>query len=86
MRFMACRIDASLQERYCKRNDSFFTRCVRDWSGILCERFGNEIRERGWELGRDLTERDGNIASKDIAESPTRSGMPRKKVTKFLSR
>ena len=24
-------------------NDSFFTRCVRDWSGILCE--------RSWELG-----------------------------------
>ena len=40
MRFMACRIDASLQERYCKRNDSFFTRCVRDWSGILLERSG----------------------------------------------
>ena len=34
MRFMACRIDASLQERF------FFTRCVRDWSGILLERSG----------------------------------------------
>ena len=31
--------------------------CVRDWSGILCERSDNE-------------------ASKDIAESPTRSGTP----------
>ena len=84
MRFMACRIDASLQEHYYKRNDSFFTRCVRDCSGILCERFGNEIRERGRELGRDLKERDGNIASKDTAESPT--ALPERPERKTLSR
>ena len=50
--------------------------CVRDWSGILCERF----RERGSGTGtrslslskcRGLGKRDGNGASKDIAESPT---------------
>ena len=44
--------------------------CVRDWSGILCERNGF------WGRGRDLFgnesgERDGNKTSKDIAESPT---------------
>ena len=31
-----------------------------------------------WE--RDLGERDGNMASKDIAESPTRSGTPKESV------
>ena len=52
-------------------------RCVRDWSGILCEQIGNGI----WE--RDLGTRTGfgsemeMMASKDIAESPTRSGTPK---------
>ena len=55
MRFMACRIDASLQERYCKRNDSFLHVAL----GIGAASF--------W-----------SAAEKDIAESPTRSGTPRK--------
>ena len=50
---------------------------VRDWSGILCERFGNGFweRERGHRACRSAEDsfwvRVGNEASKDIAESPT---------------
>ena len=38
----------SLREDCYKKNDSFFTRRVRDCSGILCERARNGIRERGF--------------------------------------
>ena len=41
------------------RGSLLVARCVRDWSGILCER-------------------SDNAASKDTAESPTRSGTPKK--------
>ena len=69
-------------------------RCVRDWSGILCEQIGNGFWE--WDLGTGFGNGDGiwgrewdlgtgtgfgsemeMMASKDIAESPTRSGTPR---------
>ena len=53
-------------------------RCVRDWSGILCERSGKWDSGTGiWEFG-DIFERGGNEASKDIAESPARSERPDK--------
>ena len=52
--------------------------CVRDWSGILCERIsgtrfgdGDEVTELVEVPRSYFGERDGNIASKDIAESPT---------------
>ena len=55
-------------------------KCVRDWSGILCERIsgmsfgdGNEVTEPVEVPRSYFGERDGNIASKDIAESPTAS-------------
>ena len=56
--------------------------CVRDWSGILCEMMGIGIRERGWYFGTILGSEE-NEASKDIAESPTRSGTPKRKVTEL---
>ena len=50
---------------------------VRDCSGILCEIMGFGIRERGFgNLEIFLSEAETE-ASKDIAESPTRSGTPR---------
>ena len=51
---------------------------VRDWSGILCER--NRIWGRGMGFGNleEIFERGEDEASKDIAESPTRSGTPKK--------
>ena len=39
-----------------KRNESFFTRCVRDWSGILCERMSGTRSGDGCEIG--IWERD----------------------------
>ena len=49
--------------------------CVRDWSGILCERFGNGNGARSLSLSKCqahiLSERGKQKASKDIAESPT---------------
>ena len=56
---------------------------VRDWSDILCELewgFGNGE----WDFGTRIGERDGNEASKDIAESPTRSGTPKKKGVRVI--
>ena len=57
---------------------------VRDWSGILCERIsgtrfgdGDEVTELVEVPRSYFGKRDGNIASKDIAESPTRSGTPK---------
>ena len=63
----------------------FLTRCVRDWSGILCERIsgtrfgdGDEVTELVEVPRSYFGERDGNMASKDIAESPTAiAGTPR---------
>jgi hypothetical protein len=65
-----------------KKNVIYITQSVRDWSGILCER----EREQGSGTGTrffwtGFWERDGNMASKDIAESPTRSGTPKRKTT-----
>ena len=69
--------------------------CVRDWSGILCERFGNEVRDLGIGDGNGarslslskcqahiLSERGKQKASKDIAESPTAiAGTPRDELS-----
>ena len=55
-------IDASLHSSH---------QCVRDWSGILCERgMGTGNGSGEWEWVRDLGAGVG-CASKDIAESPT---------------
>ena len=45
--------------------------CVRDWSGILCEFWGRFLGTGTDLFGNEFGERDGNITSKDIAESPT---------------
>ena len=49
--------------------------CVRDCSGILCERERERERELGTGAGSgngtESGERDGDGASKDTAESPT---------------
>ena len=54
-------------------------RCVRDWSGILCERNGKwDSGTVIWDWGTGIFERGENEASKDIAESPARSERPDK--------
>ena len=63
------------------RSSLLVAQCVRDWSGILCEIMGFGIRERGFgNLEIFLSEAETE-ASKDIAESPTRSGTPKREKT-----
>ena len=86
MRFIACCIDASLQDSPFPFGVSRPPKSVRDWSGILCELFG--IWGRGRDAGTGifsagtgcgkcrivgtwLAASMGTGASKDIAESPT---------------
>ena len=52
---------------------------VRDWSGILCERNGKWDSGTGiWDWWTGFGSEEKTEASKDIAESPTRSGTPKK--------
>ena len=44
---------------------------------------GNEVTEPVEVPRSDFEKRDGNMASKDIAESPTRSGTPKKETQNF---
>ena len=77
---MTLRIISQCNSLYLARPFSVYRQCVRDWSGILCERisgtrFGNEDEDtEPVEVPRsNFGGRDGNMASKDIAESPTAS-------------
>ena len=53
MRFIACYIDASLQDFPFPFGVSRPPKSVRDWSGILCELFGSGLwgRERDFRAG-----------------------------------
>ena len=56
--------------------------CVRDCSGILCERNGKwDSGTVIWDWGTGIFERGENEASKDIAESPAAYRTPKRKVT-----
>ncbi len=58
-----------------KKNAIPIAQCVRDWSGILCERRVRTSDHGLW----DFLSEEKTKASKDIAESPTAiAGTPKK--------